>query len=233
LIIFLNLEEEIKKKFEYLNIENLNIEFEYFELMDNIFGKKKDANQNYIVSSKVCSEIEKPSTSQSARKRSSKSAANTQHFEEENSYKSSRSSQTHTQKSSVDQLPLLGDVTSTDSKHQKCLLHGTGSKTAKIKIELEKQWLHHLTMKQERDRKKDEKHTALIDNKREAIKLKKKQLILKEQELQQRREIADKKLKKKKILHTEILEIEKLKYKVLKRYLNNKENVKIVSSDGC
>jgi len=179
LIIFLNLEEEIKKKFEYLNIENLNIEFEYFELMDNIFGKKKDANQNYIVSSKVCSEIEKPSTSQSARKRSSKSAANTQHFEEENSYKSSRSSQTHTQKSSVDQLPLLGDVTSTDSKHQKCLLHGTGSKTAKIKIELEKQWLHHLTMKQERDRKKDEKHTALIDNKREAIKLKKKAINIK------------------------------------------------------
>jgi len=151
-----------------------NIEFEYFELMDDIFGKKKDANQNYIVSSKVCSEIEKPSTSQSsARKRSSKSAANTQHLEEENSYKSSRSSQTHTQKSSVDRLLLLGDVTNTDPKHQKRLLYGTGSKTAKIKIELEKQWLHHLTMKEERDRKKDEKHTALIDNKREAVKLKK------------------------------------------------------------
>jgi len=69
-----------------------------------------------------------------------------------------------------DNLPLLGDVTSTDPKHQKRLLHGTGSKTAKIKIEFGKQWLHHLTMKQERDRKKDEKHTALIDNKREAVK---------------------------------------------------------------
>jgi len=39
-------------------------------------------------------------------------------------------------------------------------------------------------------------------------------------------------LKEKKILHTEILEIEKLKYKVLKRYLDNKENVKSVSSDS-
>jgi len=50
----------------------------------------------------MCSEIEKPSTSQlSAKKRSSKSVANSQHLEEENSYKSSsRSPQTHTQKGS-------------------------------------------------------------------------------------------------------------------------------------
>lgn len=90
---------------------------------------------------------------------------------------------------------------------------------------MEKQWLDHLTMKRERDRIKDEKNATFMKNKKELIKLKRKQLAFKEQELQQRREIAENKLKEKKILYAEILEVEKQKYKILKKYLDNKENV--------
>lgn len=97
---------------------------------------------------------------------------------------------------------------------------------------MEKQWLDHLTMKRERDRIKDEKNATFMENKKELIKLKRKQLAFKEQELQQRREIAENKLKEKKILYAEILEVEKQKYKMLKKYLDNKENVQNVSSES-
>lgn len=87
-------------------------------------------------------------------------------------------------------------------------------------------------MKRERDRIKDEKNATFMENKKELIKLKRKQLAFKEQELQQRREIAENKLKEKKILYAEILEVEKQKYKMLKKYLDNKENVQNVSSES-
>lgn len=46
-----------------------NIEFEWFQPMD-IFGKNKDtSNQNYTVSSKVCSKKDKASTSQPSEKK--------------------------------------------------------------------------------------------------------------------------------------------------------------------
>lgn len=87
-------------------------------------------------------------------------------------------------------------------------------------------------MKRERDRIKDEKNATFMKNKKELIKLKRKQLAFKEQELQQRREIAENKLKEKKILYAEILEVEKQKYKMVKKYLDNKENVQNVSSES-
>ncbi|XP_036139708.1 uncharacterized protein LOC118644694 [Monomorium pharaonis] len=48
-----------------------NIEFEWFQVMDDIFGKKKDAtNQNYTVSNKILNtKIEEPSTSQQLEKK--------------------------------------------------------------------------------------------------------------------------------------------------------------------
>lgn len=55
-----------------------------------------------------------------------------------------------------------------------------------------------LAVKKERDRIKDEKYSTLIESKKEAVKLRKKQYALKEQEVQQRREIAENELKEKK-----------------------------------
>lgn len=89
-------------------------------------------------------------------------------------------------------------------------------------------------MKEERDRVKDEKYITLMENRKEAIKLKRKQVALKEQELQQRYDIAEKKLNERKALYAEVVDIEKRKYRMLKIYLDNKENRKDrnVSSDS-
>ncbi|CAL1679456.1 unnamed protein product [Lasius platythorax] len=210
-----------------------NIEFEWFQPMDDIFGKNKDTtNQNYTVSSKVYSKIDKASTSQPSEKKrlleSSCLPSTTQHLEKKSLQSSSKSHK----KTTADPLSLSVNETDINPKQKKHSSCGTASKIAKTKIELEKQWLDHLTMKRERDRIKDEKNATFMENKKELIKLKKKQLAFKEQELQQRREIAENKLKEKKTLYAEILEVEKQKYKVLKRYLDNKENVQNVSSES-
>lgn len=211
-----------------------NIEFEWFQPMDDIFGKNKDtSNQNYTVSSKVCSKKDKASTSQpSERKRLLESSclpSTTQHLKKNSRLQSSSKS---SEKTTADPLSLSVNETDINPKQKKRLSCGTASKIAKTKIELEKQWLDHLTMKRERDRIKDEKNATFMENKKELIKLKRKQLAFKEQELQQRREIAENKLKEKKILYAEILEVEKQKYKILEKYLDNKENVQNMSSES-
>lgn len=128
-----------------------NIEFEWFEQMDDIFGKKKDAtNENYTVSSKVCATIDKAdpqfgkrqtSTSQFGKKRTlySSCSSSSQNVEKENYDESSNKVPKHTD--------IAPSVSNTSSK-QKSSPRGTGSTIAKTKVELEKQWLHHLTIKE-------------------------------------------------------------------------------------
>lgn len=125
--------------------------------MDDIFGKNKDTtNQNYIVSSKSCGKIEKQGeNSQCTRK------------------KPSSESSSHSATKSATSSPLSVNVTNIDQKQQKKLPRGTGSNTAKTKIELEKQWMQHLAMKEERDRVKNETYTTLMDNRKEVNKVKK------------------------------------------------------------
>lgn len=111
--------------------------------------------------------------------------------------------------------------------------HGTGSKIAWTKVELEKQWLHHLQKKEERDHVKDQRYATLTETKKEALKLKKRQLDLKETELEQRKEMTTKKMKEKKNRHSELIEIERIKYKLLKKFVEDKENQNLrVTSDS-
>lgn len=111
--------------------------------------------------------------------------------------------------------------------------HGTGSKIASTKVELEKQWLHHLQKKEERDHIKDQRYATLTETKKEALKLKKRQLDLKETELEQRKEMTTKKMKEKKNRHSELIEIERIKYKLLKKFVEDKENQNLrVTSDS-
>lgn len=201
-----------------------NIEFEWFEQMDEIFGKKnKIAHANYTVSSKILSK-DKTSTSQRLGKKkiTEPLPSTSQNFEEANSRKAV--SKLSKKTTNTDILPNAGENSDT-FKLEKHTPRGTGSKIAKNKLILEEQWIRHLTQKEERDCKKNEKYASFIESKKETVKLKRKQLELKEQELQQQREIAEKKLKEKKSLHAQMLEIEKQKYNVLKRYFDNKGNI--------
>ncbi|XP_036148643.1 uncharacterized protein LOC105835573 isoform X2 [Monomorium pharaonis] len=210
-----------------------NIEFEWFQVMDDIFGKKKDAtNQNYTVSNKILNtKIEEPSTSQQLEKKrffeSSHLSSTNQLLKKKSSNKSLNKLRAE---DSADISPPV-NVTDTDLKQKNRPTHGTCSNIAKTKIELEKQWFEHLAIKKDRDRLKDEKYSTLIESKKEVVKLKRKQFALKEEELQQRREIAENKLREKKRLHDGMLEIEKQKLKILKKYLD-KENVQNMSSES-
>lgn len=47
---------------------------------------------------------------------------------------------------------------------------------------------------------------------------------MKEAELKQRKEMAMKKMKEKKNCHSELIEIESVKYKLLKKFVKDKEN---------
>lgn len=149
-----------------------NIEFEWFQQMDDILRKRKDsANPNYTVSSNTLStDTEKPSTfKQFGKKRFSESSHSSTNkpFEKEGSNESSDKSQNSTN------VSISVNATGNNLKQKNRPTHGTGSKIAKTKIELEKQWLERLAVKKERDRIKGEKYSTLIESKKEAVKLKK------------------------------------------------------------
>lgn len=76
-------------------------------------------------------------------------------------------------------------------------------------------------MKAERDKLIDEKQTATFEQKKEALKLKRKHIALKETEIEQRNEYFKAKLKEKENRYAQQLAIEKEKCKLLKKLLKN------------
>lgn len=190
------------------------MDFEWYEQMDDILESRQRATTGHTVSSKFTSSTSTSCTSIS--------------FEKEY-YSGSISVPTSSSKLiSSKNEHMNSNVTGVTNR--KRLSHETGSKTAATKIELEKQWLHHLQKKEERDHIKDQRYVGLLDVKKEALKLKKRQLDLKETELEQRKEIATKKAKEKKNRHMELMEIEQLKYNLLKKLVKDKnQNVHEIS----
>lgn len=181
------------------------MEFEWYEQMDEILGSRQRACTGHTISSKV--------TSPSATSTSTSC---------ENEYSSGSSSLCTSPSKLTSSKNDFVNSNITGLGNRKRSLHGTGSKIAATKIELEKQWLHHLQKKEERDRIKDQRYVNLLEVKKENVKLKKRQLDLKETELEQQKELAIKKAKEKKNRHMELIEIEQLKYKLLKKLVEDK-----------
>ncbi|XP_071652890.1 uncharacterized protein [Temnothorax longispinosus] len=189
------------------------IEFEWFQVMDDFLGKKGNVTAaGYTVSSKVGLEKVAPSTSQPMTK--------------------NLESRKMSKQSAMDNLATIESSSNSHNTEKKKTLttHSTGSNIAKTKIELEKQWLKHLQLKEEYDKNKQEKNKDLIKSKKEALKLKRKHLALKEKKMEQRSDIATNKMSEKK-RHADIIEIERLKYKLLKKFIEKKENRSIDVSE--
>lgn len=190
------------------------MDFEWYEQMDEILGSRQRATTGHTVSSKFTSSTSTSCTSTS--------------FEKEHSSGSISVPTSSSKLISSKNDHVNSNVTGVTNRKRPS--HGTGSKTAATKIELEKQWLYHLQKKEERDHIKDQRYVGLLDVKKEALKLKKRQLDLKETELEQRKEIATKKAKERKNRHMELIEIEQLKYKLLKKLVKDKnQNVHEIS----
>lgn len=156
----------VKKYKEVVDNNSLSgrarMDFEYYEQMDEILGPKQRAITGQAVSSKLTPKTSTPSTS------SILSTTSTS-LEKKSSSSSLPTSTKISLKNNTGDLNVETNV-----KNRKRLCHGTGSKIAGTKIELEKQWLHHLQKKEERDCIKNQRYTTLTETKKEALKLKKK-----------------------------------------------------------
>lgn len=190
--------------------------FKWFNQMDEILGQQRNAVSGHIVSSKFgCTS--KPSTSSA----SSTSSAKKSNFRSSTSIltelnDSNLSSEIErNEKSPVSKRNNPAEVI----KNKKRFLHGSGSNLAKTKVALEKQWLEYVKIKTERDKNSDERQAAILEQKKEMMKLKRKHLILKEQEIEQRNEYLRQKSERKENRHAELIRIEKEKCKLLKQLL--------------
>lgn len=161
----------------------------------------------YTVTSKVGLEKVEPSTSQPSVK------------------KFHRDSRKVSEQSAMKNLATIESSSNSHNTEEKKTLtsHGTGSNIAKTKIELEKQWLKHLQLKEERDENKEERNKNLIESKKEGLKLKKRHLAMKEKEMEQRHDIVMNKMSEKRKRHFDIMEIERLKYKLLKKFIEKRK----------
>ncbi|EFN61484.1 hypothetical protein EAG_15488 [Camponotus floridanus] len=110
-------------------------------------------------------------------------------------------------------------VSNTQSKRPQ---HGSGSRAAASKIELEKQWLHHLKNLTDRDEIKKIKQEAYEKRKAEEMQVKKKLIALKERQLDIKQNIAQRKQEEAEDWHREKLNIEKQKCRLLRELLETR-----------
>ncbi|KYN10866.1 PREDICTED: uncharacterized protein LOC108771121 [Trachymyrmex cornetzi] len=122
-------------------------------------------------------------------------------------------------------IPQINNPKASMNEKRARPLHGTGSNNAKAKLQLEKQWLEHLQSEKNRQIQRDVRLTKLLEKKTEAVNLKKRQLQMQEKELEVKKMIASNKLKAKYRQHDEIIAIEREKCKLLHRLLKDKENI--------
>lgn len=192
--------------------------FKWFDQMDEIFNQGKNAITNHTFSSK-CMKTAKPSTS-STTEIYSKSLTST--LIPCNSSDTLQSSCTE----NSENISTSVDSTLSMKNKNKHLSHGTNSNIARDKIELENQWLEYIKRKIERDKICDERHASVSEHRKELLKLKRKCLAIKEEEMKQRKEYLMAKLRGKENRHAEIVAIEEKKCKLLKKI------VKARSSDS-
>lgn len=109
-------------------------------------------------------------------------------------------------------------VSNTQSKRPQ---HGSGSRTAASKIELEKQWLQHLKNLTARDEIKKIKQEAYEKRKAEEMQMKKKLIALKERQLDIKQNIAQRKQEEAEDWQRET-NIEKQKCRLLRELLETR-----------
>jgi len=183
--------------------------FKWFDQMEEIFNQGKGKSiTDHTFSSKFM-DTAKPSTSSMSEVHSN-SSISTSVPVSDILFQSSCSENSQNISKSVD------STLSTKSKNKRSS-HGTNSNIAKNKVVLENQWLEYMKMKVERDKISDEKHASVSEHRKELLKLKRKYLAAKEEEIKQRKEYLIAKLRGKENRHSEIIEIEKKKYKLLRK----------------
>jgi hypothetical protein len=187
--------------------------FEFFNEIEEIFGSKENATAVYTVSNNLSSLMSKKQSINllSKTNKNSVTETNTQllkkikydHFDQPSGSTSKNIS--HENKETI----------------QKQVLHTKDIKRSQTKDDLGKLWFEFM---QNEEKRREDRYDTTMKTRKEALKLKKCQLEMREKEIEAKKTIALNKIKSKDRRHEEILEIEKLKYSLLKK-LVDKENV--------
>ncbi|XP_036145336.1 uncharacterized protein LOC118646467 isoform X1 [Monomorium pharaonis] len=178
------------------------MEFKWYDQLDEIFGRNKDAIAAHTVSSKIIKQASESTLS------SQKNIGNC-------TSESPSSAE-------IPATPIASTSLSINNKNAKKqfrIRRGTGSNLADKKLNIEHQWLKFLENKEVRDTERDKRIAKSEERTTESFTLKKKLIALKRQEIEQKRELLNKKLKDKENRHAEIIQIEKTKCKLLKKLL--------------
>jgi len=101
--------------------------------------------------------------------------------------------------------------------------------SSQLKNKFENFWLEYM---QKEEKRREERDENVLKAKKEALKLKKYYLEMREKELEVKNTVAMNKIKSKEKRHDEILEIEKLKCNLLKQLLNEKKEHFKIDSDS-
>lgn len=181
--------------------------------MDEIFGKNKDVVAAHTVSSQVTGkQVSKSVLSGQKDNCASKSPSPAEIICVPPSLSSSSSSSINTNKNAEATVRRR---------------HGTGSNLTNRKLNIEQQWLKFLENKEERDTARDNRHAESEKRANESLTLKKQIIALKKKQIEQKRELLNKKLKDKENRHAEIIKIEEKKCNLLKKVLHQ-TNVNIL-----
>lgn len=178
------------------------MEFKWYDQLDEIFGRNKDAIAAHTVSSKIIKQASESTLS------SQKNIGNC-------TSESPSSAEIPATPIASTSLP----INNKNAKKPFRIRRGTGSNLADKKLNIEHQWLKFLENKEVRDTERDKRIAKSEERTTESFTLKKKLIALKRQEIEQKRELLNKKLKDKENRHAEIIQIEKTKCKLLKKLL--------------
>lgn len=196
------------------------MEFKWYDQMDEIFGKNKDAIAAHTVSSQIIKKQVSVLSGQKDVVCTSKSSPPAEILCVSSSPSASTSAV-----SSPSASPLMNKNTRVRPRH------GTGSNLAQKKLNIEQQWLKFLEQKEQRDTDRDVRHAKSEERATENLSLKKQIVSLKRKQLEQKKELLNKKLKEKENRHAEMMKIEETKCKLLKKLLFN-ANVKDIFDDS-
>lgn len=171
------------------------IEFKWYNQLDEIFGKNKDAVA-YNVSSQIGKQISKSVLSDQINNCASKSPSPAEITYVPTSPIASTSSSS-------------SSLMNTNMEVIVHCRHGTGSNLVNRKINIEQQWLKFLENKEEIDTERDKRHAKSEERANESLIVKKQIIALKKKTDRTKKELLNKKLKDKENRHAEIIRIEK------------------------
>lgn len=211
--------------------------FKFFDHIENILGDRKTVQGQSTISSTFAKKnpksksstipstfIEQSDTLTSPSTSSTESTNNTKKQSYENLLKllSNKNKRMFEKVPSSTAETAVCSTSVSNVQKSKRPLHGSGSRTAAHKVELEKQWLQHLQNLADKDKMKKEKQENYEKRKAEEMQMKKKLIALKERQLNIKQNTAKRKLEEAAEWHRDKLHIEKQKCRLLKELLETR-----------